>query len=90
MHTVKWFLVLKMIKYFYLTYRWDSNRMNLGQSGPGSNDNEELLHILQSSNTGASSSDGLVSYLGHSLRGCLSPLYGYSQYILQPQLTGLF
>ena len=29
----------------------------LGQSGPGSNANEEVLNILQSSRTGASPSD---------------------------------
>ena len=39
------------------------------QSGPGCNDNEGVLHILKSSSiTGASPSDCLVSYLGHSLR----------------------
>ena len=32
-----------------------------------SSDNEGLLHIPQSSRTGVSSSDGLVSYPGHSL-----------------------
>ena len=37
------------------------------QSGPGSNDNEEVLRILQSSSiTGTSPSDCLVSYPGHS------------------------
>ena len=39
-----------------------------GQSGPGSNCNEGVLHISQSSNiTGASQSDRLGSYLGQSL-----------------------
>ena len=38
-----------------------------GQSGPGSNGNEEVLHFLQSSITGASPSNDLVSYSGHSL-----------------------
>ena len=38
-----------------------------GQSGPGSDDNEEVLHIPRSSSiTGASSSECLVSYSGHS------------------------
>ena len=37
------------------------------QSGPGCNGNKEVLHILQSSRTGALSSDGLVSYQGHSM-----------------------
>ena len=41
-----------------------------GQSGPRSHDNEMALRILQSSSiTGASLSDCLVSYLGHSLEG---------------------
>ena len=34
----------------------------LGQSGHGSNGNEEVLHILQISKSGAWSSDGLMSY----------------------------
>ena len=37
------------------------------QSGPGSNGNEGVLHVLQISKAGASPSDGLMSYLGHSL-----------------------
>ena len=39
-----------------------------GQSGPGSDGNEGVLRIPQSTSTaGTSSSDCLVSYLGHSL-----------------------
>ena len=39
-----------------------------GQSGPGSDDNEEVFRITQSSRiTGASPSDCLVSYLEHLL-----------------------
>ena len=47
-----------------------------GQSGPGSDGNEKVLHILQrSSITGVSPSDGLMSYPGHSLEGGgLTPL----------------
>ena len=42
------------------------------QSGPGSDGNEGIFRILQSFNVaGASLSDGLVSYPGHSLRGVL-------------------
>ena len=37
------------------------------QSGPGSNGNEGLHHIPQSSKTKALPSDGLVSDPGHSL-----------------------
>ena len=41
-----------------------------GQSGPGSNGNEEVLRIPQiSSIAGTSPSDCLVSYRGHSLWG---------------------
>ena len=45
-----------------------SGATNPGQSGHGSNGNEEVLHIPQSSSiTGVSPSDCFVSYLGHSL-----------------------
>ena len=45
------------------------------QSGPGSNGNEGVLCIPQSSSiTGTSPSDFLVSYPGHSLRKVL-PLF---------------
>ena len=37
------------------------------QSGPGSNGNEEVTQSPQSSRTGASPSDYLVSYPGHLL-----------------------
>ena len=47
--------------------------MTLGQSGPGSNGNEGVLLIPQGSRTGASPSDGLVSYLGHLLGGVSYP-----------------
>ena len=40
------------------------------QSGFGSDDSEVVLHISQSSNfTGASLSDGLMTYLEHSFWG---------------------
>ena len=38
-----------------------------GQSGPGSNSNERVLHIPQNSKTEASPSNGLMSYPEHSL-----------------------
>ena len=61
-----------------------------GQSGPGSDGNEGVLCIPQSSSTaGTSPSDCLVSYLGHSLGG-LTPLQRSSQCILQPQLNGQY
>ena len=60
-----------------------------GQSGPGSDGNEGVLRIPQSSSTAETSpSDCLVSYPGHSLGGGLTPLQRCSQCILQPQLTG--
>ena len=37
------------------------------QSRPGSHSNDGLLHIPQSSKTGTSPSDCLMSYTGHSL-----------------------
>ena len=40
-----------------------------GQSGPESNYNERVLHIPQSSRTGASSSDDLKSYTGDLWEG---------------------
>ena len=62
-----------------------------GQSGPGSDGNEGVLHIPQSFSTaGTSPSDCLVSYPGHSLGGGLTPLQRCSQCILQPQLTGQY
>ena len=91
-HTVKWsvlFLTIQFIishlfapslnvKHSYLTHRTISSATTLGQSGPRSTGNEEVLHFLQSPNiTGASPSDCLVSYPGHLLRE--SYLYGEMQ-----------
>ena len=46
----------------------------MGQSGPGSDGNEGVLRIPQSSSTaGTSPSDCLVSYPGHLLGGGLNP-----------------
>ena len=60
-----------------------------GQSGPGSDGNEKVLHIPQSSSiTGSSPSDCLVSYPEHFLGGGLIPLQRCSLCILQPQPTG--
>ena len=41
----------------------------LGQSGPESNNNEGILHILQSPRAEALPSDGLMPYPGQSLEG---------------------
>ena len=59
------------------------------QSEPGSNGNERVLQIPQSSDTEASLSDCFVSYPGDLLWGCLTLLQRCSQCILQPQTTGL-
>ena len=74
---------------FYLPInRALSGATNLGQSGPGSNGNEGVLRIPQSSSiTGISASDCLESYPGHSLVGGLTPLQRCSSCILQPQPT---
>ena len=60
------------------------------QSEPGSNNNEGVLHIPQSSSiTGASPSGSLVSYPGHSLVGVL-PVYRDAVGVFyNPQSTGL-
>ena len=42
-----------------------------GKNESGSNSNERVLHIPQSSRTGALPSDGSVSNLGHSLEWVL-------------------
>ena len=49
----------------------------MDQSGPWSNGNKGVLHMPQSSKTGVSPSDGLVSYPGHLLKGFL-PLCRYA------------
>ena len=69
-----------------------SGATTLGQSGPGSDGNEGVLRIPQSSSiAGTSPSDYLVSYPGHSFflggRG-LTPLQRSSLCILLPQPTG--
>ena len=62
----------------------------LGLSGLGSNENEGVLRILQTSCiTRASPLYCLVSLTGHSLGGGLNPLQRCSRCILQPQQTGL-
>ena len=51
-----------------------SSATTLGQSGPGSDGNEGVLHIPQSSSiTGTSPSDCLALYQGHSLLEEVSP-----------------
>ena len=53
-----------------------SSATTTGQSGPGSDGNEGVLHIPQSSSiAGTSPSDSLVSYAGHSLVGRVLPYW---------------
>ena len=61
------FVLSLNVKQFYLTHRTLSSAITPGQSRPRSNGIERVLHIPQSSRTGASPSDWLVSYLGHIL-----------------------
>ena len=70
LHTVKWLNSCIWAKDWTLT-----GTTTLGQSGPKSNGNEEVLYIPQSSKTEASPSDGLVSYPGHLLVGVVLLLY---------------
>ena len=82
LHTVKWFCVLLYNSHnltsviclhtvfsIWPIHRTLSGASTPGQSGPGSNSNEEVLHVSQISKAGASPSDNLVSYPGHSLAG---------------------
>ena len=60
----------------------------LGQSGPGSNGNEGVLHITQNSSiAGTLPLDCLVSYTRTLIGGGLTPLQRCSKCILQPQPT---
>ena len=102
LHTVKWFQVLLYNSHnltsvicLHIVYSiWSINRTlsdatTPGQSGPGSNGYEGVLHILEISNL--LPSDVLMSYPGHSLYVCggdLTPLQKCSWCILQLQPTG--
>ena len=66
-----------------------SDATTLGQSGPRNNVSKGVLHIPQSSSTGGSPSDCLVSYTGHLLV-VVTSLQRCSPCILQPQPTGLY
>ena len=55
---------------FWSIDRTLSGATTLGQSGPGSDDNEDVLRIPQSPGiTGTSPTDRFVSYLGHLFGG---------------------
>ena len=91
-HQIK-FQTIQFIKSTQFSSIWPINRTlssvtTPGQSAPGSNGNEGVLHIPQSSSiTRTSPSDCLVSYPGYLLRESY-PLQRCSQSILQPQPTG--
>ena len=67
-----------MVKNYFSIWPRDENfagTLTQSESGPGS---KELLHIAQSSNTGTSPWDGLVSYLGPTFGwGVLHPSAEY-------------
>ena len=66
-----------------------SGATTLGQSRPGSDDNEGVFRIPQSSSTaGTSPSYCLVLYPGHSFGRGLTSLQRCSECILLPQPTG--
>ena len=57
---------LNVIQFYLIHSRTLSSATTLGQSGHGSNGNERIFHILQSSNTEAIPSNDLMSYSEHS------------------------
>ena len=71
-----------------LLYSYDPIRCyHFRQGGPGSDSNDGMLRIPQSSSiTGTAPSDYLLSYAGHSF-GVDIPLQRFSHCILQPQPT---
>ena len=71
-------------------YRILTGRTTPGQGRPGSNGNERVLHIPQSSRTGVLPSDGLITDSGYFMEVRLTPQQRCSQCILQPQPAGLW
>ena len=63
MHTVKW-----LSSPIWSIHGTLTGTTTPGQSGPGNKNNEEILHISQSSKTEALPSDGLVSYPGYTFK----------------------
>ena len=74
LYSVKWFRVLlynshnltSVIYLHTICSIWLIDRALSGATTPGQSDNEEVLHISQIPKAGASRSDGLMSYPGHS------------------------
>ena len=82
------FSIITHFSSIWLIDRTQSGATTPGQSGAGSNGNERVLCIFQSSSiTVTSQSDCLVSYPGHSLGTGLTALQRCSRCILQSQLT---
>ena len=68
-----------------------SGATTMAECGPGSNGNEEVLHITQSSTTGDSPSNYLMSYLGLSFRRGIFSLFKGANSVFcspPPQPTG--
>ena len=84
------FSITMQFSYICPIHRILSGATTLGYSGPESDGNEGVLCIPQNSSiTGTSPLDCLVSYPGHTLGGrSLNLLQRYSQCILQLQPTG--
>ena len=81
-----------MIAHFtsiWLIDRTLSGATTTGQSGPGSDSNEGVRHISQSSTiTGISPSDCFVSYIRHSLAGVLPLFRGAVSVFYSPSRQG--
>ena len=86
------FSIIKQFSSIQLIDRVPPGATTPGQSGPGSDGDERVLHILQSCLiTGTSPSDCFVSYPGRALVvvvGGLTPRQRCSWCILLPQPTG--
>ena len=72
-HNLTPFIFLHTVCSIWPIDRTLSGATTPGQGGSGSNGNEKALYIPQISNAGASPSEGLMSYPGHSL-GRVLPL----------------
>ena len=59
---------VQVFKKWTNSFVWPTDAILVGQSGPGSNGNEWVLHISKSSRTRASPLFGLMKYPGHSLK----------------------
>ena len=82
------FSISKLFSTIWYIERTISSATTPGQCGPGSDRNDRVLHIPQSSSiTGASPSDCFVSYQD-TRRGSLTPPQRSSRCIQQPQPTG--